>query len=172
MAVDPMLGQIRTEETIHDGYTRNVPGENPVDHPMPTIAAQAEVENSTIKNTDIEHYAVFLHEMSESHIKGMYEIFIRSMTDVTHATGNVVDAGGPLITGDKILDTLETVEMTFDSDGKPQPLHMWSPDPQLRKQLFNLMKTGPTKEQQKRMDEIIERKKNEFLAKKRTRRLS
>lgn len=90
------------------------------------------------------------------------------MDEITNATGNVVRADGQPISWDLISDMLEKMPLDFDEQGNPLMPTMYA-SPEGAAQAREMT---PTPEQQLRRSEIIERKRAEFYAQKRTRRLS
>jgi len=98
----------------------------------------------------------------------MSKSFFKGLADITNATGNVLNAEGKPFSYDMFLDLLDMVEIDFDEKGNPNyPTLIISP--QIEEKIKN---TKPTLVQIKREQEIVARKKAEFDAKKRTRRLS
>jgi hypothetical protein len=95
--------------------------------------------------------------------------FVETMGKVTEGTGNVVDAGGKPLSFELIYDALDKVELSVDeNDELVMPELMMHPD-----QAQKLQELPPlTPEQQQKLDELKERKREEALARRRRRRLS
>ncbi len=168
MSLDSLLGQISRLPSNHKGPIRNVRGSTPLDQGMMRIESAAALATDAIRHTDIEAYTTFLYQLAESHIAAVAPQFYKTMAEVTTAVGNVVDAGGRPFSWDYCNDLLEKMAIDFDDDGKPTlPTIVMHPD------LFEKIKNiEPTQEQLVRKSEILERKRVEFYAQKRTRRLS
>ena len=89
-----------------------------------------------------------------------------SISQITEATGNTVSAEGrPFF--DALLELLETTDLTFDEDGKLEQVLVTHPDTAERIQGLE-----PTPEQSAALNALLERKRGEFDAAKRRRRLS
>ncbi|RBY85959.1 hypothetical protein [Blastococcus sp. TF02A-26] len=84
---------------------------------------------------------------------------------MTEEHGNTIDAGGRDFF-DVVAETLETIEMTFDDEGRPNLTIVMHPD-----QAEKLRDKQPTPEQEARLDAILERRKEEWLASRRRRDL-
>ena len=167
IGVDPMLGQIRVRVTGHAGPTRNVPGPQPVDHPLTTFQEIITIHADVIRETDVESFVAALVELAAKYEEAMGTTLVRTLTDVTEAVGNVVDAQGLPLSWDHLLDALEMTEFTFDEDGRlhvKQFLMNAETDKQLRA-------IEMTPEQRQRHEELIRTKKEQWDAQKRTRRL-
>ena len=135
---------------------------------MQPVVSTASLKLDTVRNTDIEDHTRFLSELAEANHERFARGFIQGMEELTEATGNVVNAGGRPFSWDLYCDMLEKVQLEFDESSRPMlPTLVTSP------QLYGRIKDmEPSPEQAKRFREIIEKKKAEHNAKKRTRRLS
>jgi len=87
---------------------------------------------------------------------------------ITSVSGNTVDARGEPISVEQILEVFEKYPLEFNEKGEVIP-PLLVMGPAVHKIFMDLK---PTTEQQSRMNEIIERKRTEFNAGKRSRRLS
>lgn len=121
-----------------------------------------------IRGFDVDHLAVLMNDIAAKHVEIMMKHMFQQMADLCSATGNSIDAGGAPISHDLILDMLETVEISFDEVGEPKmPTMVVSPEMADKLRALPL----PTVEQMRRREEILERKRNEFNARKRHRKL-
>ena len=94
--------------------------------------------------------------------KHLFNVF----PQICDATGNTVDAQGKNV-WDAHLEMLETMEMSFDENGNHNTTLVVHPDTARK-----IRENPPTVEQLAKGEEIIERKRKEFYAQKRSRRLS
>ncbi len=94
-------------------------------------------------------------------IRGMLE----HISAVTDEYGNTIDASGRDFF-DVFAETLETVEMTFDQEGRPNLTIVMHPDTMER-----LRGKQPTPEQEARINAIMDRRKEEWHASRRRRDL-
>lgn len=167
-SLDPLFGPMPWRSTEHGGPIRNVRGPSPLDQTMPVIEADSSMSMDTIRNTDIEDHTRFLYELATSHIRAFAPEFFRGLGEVTNAVGMSLDAEGEPFSFDMLYDILEKLHIEFDEEGELIRPALVMP-PMMAEQIRSMK---PTPEQEKRCAEIIERKKAEYYAKKRTRRLS
>ena len=166
VAVEPMLGQIPVRVTGHAGPTRNVPGAQPVDHPLTTFKEVFAIHTDVIRGSQVESFVETLTELAGKHGDAMAKALFQTLTDVAEGVGNVVDARRKTLSCDHFLDALEKMEMSFDDEDRPQVQFTVNPN---TAKLLRALEITP--EQQQRHDEIIRRKKDQWDAQKRTRRL-
>jgi len=115
---------------------------------------------------DLEHFLAALDEASLDQINQVMPQFYEQLAGMLEATGQASDAGGRPLSWDMLIEGYEKLDIDFDDEGKPKlPSVVMHPD------MFE--KLGPpTKEHLARIDEIVARKKKEFDARRRSRRLS
>ena len=166
IGVEPMLGQIQMRITGHAGPTRNVPGPDPVDHPLTTFREMLVIHADVIRESDVESFVAALTELATRYEEAMGTTLVRTLSDVTEAVGNVVDARGLPLSWDQVLDALEMTEFTFDEEGRPEKRFLMNPETAKQLRAIEI-----TPEQQQRHDAIIRRRKEQWDAQKRTRRL-
>jgi hypothetical protein len=167
-SADPLFGPMPWRSTEHAGPVRNVRGPSPLDQTMPVIEAESSVSIDTVRNTEIEDHTRFLYELATSSIRAFAPEFFKGLGEVTDAVGMSLDAEGKPFSFDMLNDMLEKLHIEFDEEGEPI-LPALVMHPMMAEQIRNMK---PTPEQEKRHAEIIERKRAEYYAKKRTRRLS
>ena len=168
-AKDPVLRKIETETKEH----------------LPTYRVTATtgetVEFETIKsemsftlhlpdivNSNFEALVLNLDEAADQGLKSLMPQVFAYLSRVCDATGNVVDGKGQPFSFDQLLEVLDKIQIDFDEAGNPEmPTMVVSPD------LFEKIRMRPpTQEQIKRRDEIIERKRKEYNARQRARKIS
>lgn len=133
---------------------------------MKKYSAAISVELDYFRATDAEEFRDALWKFSEEAIGRMKEHFFGVFPQICDATGNTVDAQDKNV-WDAYLEMLETMEMSFDENGNHNTSLVVHPDTARR-----IRENPPTPEQLAKGNEIIERKKKEYYAQKRTRRLS
>jgi hypothetical protein len=164
-ASNPILGQIGQEtvevlatsvHTLDDGTLLE-------NEPM-LASASLSVSISGAVGGDLADVHVAIVSTADQFVASMMPAIYNQISDLCEATGNVTSAKDkPLL--DAMLETIDAVEISFDRDGNPKlPTIVMHPD-----MAANLVE--PTPEYQERFDKIIERKRNEWLAGRRTRRL-
>lgn len=166
IGIDPVLGQIHSRTTGHAGPTRNVPGPNPVDHDRTHFEGGCALHIDAIRETDVEAFITAIYGVAERYAAAMGATFFRTARDITDATGNTIDAGGCPLSWDLVLDAYEGTEIAFDDDGQPTTELVMNP-----RTATLLLTIKKTPEQERRYQEIMQRKKDEWDAQQRPRRL-
>lgn len=168
VSLDPLFGQMPRLTSTHQGPVRNVRGTTPLDQASMQIEIGAELTTDAIRHTNIEEHTAFLTRLAEANIASLAPQVFKGIEEITNATGNVVNAGGKPFSWDHFNDVIEKMSLEFDDDGNPLlPTMVVHPN-----QFEKIKSIEPTPEQLSRKSEIIERKRAEFYAQKRTRRLS
>jgi hypothetical protein len=163
-----IIGEMSSRRTIHAGPTRNVSGEQPLDQPMASVTETMEIDWTVVRRGDMEAFAWTIVDFSMRYKDQIEQSLFKTITETTEHVGNTISAGGQPLSVDIIIDLLEKVDTGFDEEGNPlQPALMMHPD--TARQVAALK---PTPDQLQRMADIKRRRKEEYLATKRTRRLS
>jgi hypothetical protein len=168
VSFDPILNQVRTVKTIHAGGMRYQIEEKESVIPLNTLSFEINISHAEISEYDLSAFAESIYMFTKERIDETHRMLYQTLDKVTAMTGNVVNAEGKPLNADMILDMIEKVEMTFDENGEPiKKTFVAGTD--LFKKLSNIKFTPAQEERHK---QIIERKKKEYNAKKRHRRLS
>lgn len=165
---DSLQKMIPRVKTVHRGQVRNVKGPEPLDQDFFTTEATSSLDFRDISTTNICRFTEYLCEFALQSLSELSRGFFLSLDQVVDRTGQVVNGNGKLPSFDLILDMLEKIDIEFDTNGNPiKPTLVMHP------KLFEKVKEMPkTAEQVKREKEIMERKREDYFASKRTRRLS
>jgi len=124
-----------------------------------------EFNASEIIAGDMDSVYQAIDSAAEQNVDQTMPYFFSQMSDISEAVGTTVDAGGIPMSWDLVNELLERIEIPFDHDGNPSiPALVLSPETAARIPTI-------TPDQQRVRDEIIERKRQDFLARRRTRRL-
>lgn len=168
LGLDPILGVMPLRPTIHSGSVRNVRSPKIVDQPMEAHEYTMSIDFDVVRNTDVEKFSFILYELTEANKQTLIPAMIAGLSEVTDAVGNTVDTQGQPFSFDLFNDALEKIHVEFDDQGNPLlPTIMANPN------TYETIKDiTPTPEQTQRFRQIINAKKEEYNAKKRTRRLS
>jgi hypothetical protein len=120
-----------------------------------------------VLNVDTDQWVDMIDHAAEQAVAALMPQIFSHINDIATATGNVVDARGPL-TADTVLDMLDKMSISFDENGEPElPIMVVSPAG-----AEHVRKLPPlTPEQEARRQDILRRKKQEFDAKRRVRKL-
>jgi hypothetical protein len=163
---DDILGQIQSHSVAHGGTMRQVSEPKIVDTKMKEFRTDVIIELDWYRKTDVEKFVEFLYGLCEALSSQAKKYLFETVSLTTEAVGNSFDLQGRNI-WDAQIEMLKQTEMRFDEDGN----HHWKfyvhPDTAKK-----LAENPPTPEQEKRWEEAINAKREEYYAKKRTRRLS
>lgn len=168
IALDPLLGSIPVLPSAHGGPTRNVRDPRVLDQDGILISHQISIHHDIIRNTLIDEFLTELIKLAQAFRDSQAKDFFASMEEITDATGNTIDANGQHLSMDLIIDSLERLPIEFDEEGNAL-LPSIIVHPHMAEHLRNLVTTP---EQDARFRTMIDKKKVEFYAAQRTRRLS
>lgn len=164
-ASDPILGQIQREKVEVLPTSLNTVDSGEILRLEPLLSsALVTVSVSDAIRGDFSDAIVAIAETAEQFLATTMPNIYQHISDICDATGNVV-SGTDRPTWDAMLEALETISITFDEDGNPSlPSVVMHPD--------TAAKLGdPPAGYEARSNEIIVRKRDEWLAGRRTRRL-
>lgn len=167
-AQSPLLASIKAEraETIPVSKITGRDGRELEILPM-SFSVSMEVDIDGAVAGDLSGLFEALDLAGEQEARALTRVFISTLSDVTDLTGNKVDAGGRPLSWDLITDAFEKIEIEFDEHGGTGLSLMLHPDTYAR-----LAALGPpTAEQQARHDAVLARKRAEWEARRRPRRL-
>jgi hypothetical protein len=169
-AHSPLLAQMRFDEmpgTV-GSRVRDRQGMDIVLDPGKTSTAVTS-DLRAVRDADYEQLYQAMFERADAMAEQLVGYFVESIGKVTEGTGNVVDAGGRPFGFEVLYETLEKLELSVDEKGElVMPSLVINPaDAEKLRDLPPL-----TDEQQRMLDELKERKREEALARRRRRRLS
>jgi hypothetical protein len=165
---DPILSQIGLEKTIHSGRYRYEHNEKELITESTEFSSPLNVNLDEIREFDIQGLCGKLYLMVEDMMGQIHKSFYSSLNTISEHTGNTVDAKGEKLTIDTIISIMDKMPAAVDEEGKLVK-HTLVMSPKMEKEFAKLV---PTDTQLARMKEIEDRKMEEYLAQKRTRRLS
>jgi hypothetical protein len=166
---DPLLSRIRVEysEEIHTSQNTMPSGEVVETRPFQVRMPIAIELDDAIAGRSNGLTAAIDNAAEEGLKIGMPRIF-EQLGRVCEAAGTATDARGQPLSRALILQALEKMEIDFDEDGKANIGVMVGPE--TYKQFQNL--PPPTPEEVQALNELLERKRAEFYARQRHRKLS
>lgn len=164
--LDPLLGKMGSIPVVHGGMTRQVSEPQILETPMKKFSVEISLGLDCFRNTNTEQFRDALWKFSEEATGERIKHFFETFPQICNAAGTSVDAEGKNV-WDAYLEMLETLEMHFDENGNHNTELVVHPDTAKK-----IRANPPTPEQLAKGEAIIERKKKEFYAQKRTRRLS
>jgi len=163
---DHILGQIQVHPVVHGGFTRQVSEPQIVDTEMKHHKADGLIHFDWFVKTDAAQFVEFMYGMWETLASQAKKALFETVGLTTEAVGNSHALAGRNV-WDAQLEMMESLEWHFDEYGNHNYQFYCHPDVGKK-----LAENPPTPEQDKRMEELINRKREEYYAKKRTRRLS
>ena len=164
----PPFNNIQTKRTLHNGVIRyERKGQEEFSSLFP-IQTFIELKLDDIINFNLEAFCSDIYLMCDKNIEQFHKGFFNEMDKVITFTGNKFDARGKAFSYDLLLDSLENIEIGFDSDGNPRmPQFIMHPI-----MVEKMKKLKETPEQKQRLENIIAKKKEAYYAKKCYRKLS
>ena len=164
-ASDPILGQIQREkvEVIAKSMSTMESGELLQREPLLSSASVSFSVPDAIDGNFSDVVAAIANT-AEQFLSSMMPNIFDHISEICDATGNVV-SGKDRPIWDAMIEVLETIAISFDEDGNPSlPSIVMHPD--------TAAKLGdPPEGYEEKVNEIIARRRDEWLAGRRTRRL-
>jgi hypothetical protein len=165
--LDPILGEIRKAPTFHGGTIRQVSEPQILETPMREYSVVGTIELEWFRITDAESFRDFLWSITESIAEDVKKHLFETVEKTSDAVGNSIDGRNKNL-GDAYLEMLEKSDLRFDENGK----HSHKIYALINGRYKSIEAIPKTSEQIEKEREIIERKRKEFYAQKRIRRLS
>jgi len=166
----PLLGQMRFVEMPGTVGSR-VRDRRGMDIVLDAGKSSTDVTSdlNAVRDGDYDRLYEAMFESADVMAEQLVGYFVESMGKVTEGTGNVVDAGGRPFGFEVLYESLEKLEFSVDeNDELVMPSLVMNPvDAEKLRDLPPL-----TDEQQRMLDHLKQRKREEALARRRRRRLS
>lgn len=164
-ASNPILGQIQREKVEVIARSLNTMESGDVVQREPLLSSASvtfSVPDAIIG--DFGDVIAAVADTAEQFVASMMPNIFEHISEICDATGNVV-SGKDRPIWDAMVETLETIAISFDEDGNPSlPSIVMHPD--------TAAKLGsPPEGYEERCNEIISRRRDEWLAGRRSRRL-
>jgi len=139
-----------------------------VEHKPLLIESKIVIKWDDIRSCDLDALAEQVDEMADERLSIVMPHFFKVFEKTCDAAGTGTDARGRPFSFEMYLAGLEKIELQFDREGQPI-LPTLVVHPTTAKQLASM--PPPTEEQQKAYSNLIERKRGEFNARRRYRKL-
>lgn len=166
-ALEGVTTFFRPETSRHAGPVRTlVSADEHIDKPMSEYAAGASISIEAIKNGDVDAAITMLTDHAHQQLKQWAPSAFQFLFDVAKAKGAITNETIKENV-DAFYDGLSKADIEFDEDGHPNLTFGTHPDA-----AEAVTKMLEESEKQPRFRELLERKKEEFFARKRRRRLS
>lgn len=121
-----------------------------------------------LRSCNTEELAAQLDKAADQSLSVVMPHLFDIIGRTSQAAGTASDAGGKPFSFELFLAGLEKIDISFDEQGKPE-LPTLVVGPELAKQITAMPPLTP--EQQKAMDDLIERKRKQYNARRRDRKL-
>jgi len=132
------------------------------------IESKVVIKWDDIRSCNLEALAQQVDAIADERLSIVMPHFFKVFERTCNAAGTGTDAGGKPFSFEMYLAGLEKIELRFDRDDRPiLPTLVVHPD--MVKQIASL--PPPTEEQQRAYNDLIERKRREFNARRRYRKL-
>lgn len=166
---DPILSRMPTLGTESIGPSA-VGGYESLDHQIEPMRVETTftLPYSVIYNTDIPELAIALFSAAEEGLKSLMPQIFAIMGKICDESGNAVDAKGLPFSWDQVIDGIEKILIHFDESGQARLPKVIVP-PEMKEKIDAIPMTA---EQAARFNSVIARKRDEFFAQKRVRKLS
>lgn len=167
-AIDPVYAALPREsfESVASPTVQFDHGDDLVMQPA-RLSASLALDVQAMIEGDLEELHIAVESVAQQTVKQIVQHFAATMDAITAQTGNVIDgSAGDWV--DSWIDMLERIDMAFDEDGRPTTSIVAHPDAadRMRERMENM-----TPDQRTRFSEVMARKKAEFDASRRRRRL-
>jgi len=159
---EPMPRTGTTQFTTDEGNTVELEGLE--------IGTPLRLEWSDIASGNVEPLIVSLDEAAEHHHTELSKYIFGSLETVTAATGNQVDASGKSFF-EYMYEMFEKVELSFEADGRISESFALVTSPETW-EVMQQKEAEMTSEERLKLDELIDRKRREYFAGRRSRKLS
>lgn len=169
-AKSPILSQIQRVPASSIPATRNtMPDGTVVENEPMAVMMPFAVDFKDAVAGNLGAFTDMIDAAAESSLAELMPQFYGHIGRICEGAGTAIDARGEPFSHEFYLKMLQAIDIDFDENGKPElPTAVVSPA--MAEAIQKL--PPPTAEQQKRQDEIIESKRQEFNARQRHRQLS
>ncbi len=168
--LDPVFGKITSTQSGPIPISQNTLQSGKVlESPRIMAEAMFELKSQDILNCNVDAFAAGLFEIAKGHLDQMMPGFFSHVAAICEASGNTIDARGKPITHELILQMIDKLEIDFDAGGNPVMLTMVVP-PEIGAKIQALPPLSAA--QLQAWDDMIERKRRDFNARRRNRILS
>jgi hypothetical protein len=130
-----------------------------------TMSAGTEIKTADIIEFRLPAIHEGIIEMAEQFVKQTLASFIETITQITDKTGNTVQSEDPI---EGLIMAIEDLEMEFDDDGRPTTQIIVHPDTYKK---FEEAEQTASPELLDKLAKILERKRKEYIASRRSRQL-
>jgi hypothetical protein len=150
-----------TRVTTHEGQT--------VEFEPIAVAAEMRLDWADIAQSKVEALLTTIDEAAGVHHETLTRAVLGHFDKITAATGNQVDAAGKS-TFEALYEMFEKVELSFEEDGRISEGFVMVAHPETAEKIMRA-EAEFTPAQRQQLEDLIDRKRKEFLARRRRRQL-
>jgi hypothetical protein len=166
-----LVGEMRSEPTSRPGGTQvTLDSGEIVEFDPGQIEAAMKIQWDDVATTNVAAFIAAIDEGAGQHHEALTGWVLGNLEKLTEATGNTVDASNKSLF-DAVYEMFEKIELTFEEDGTISKGFRWVMHPDTAEK-FERMEADMTPDQRKQLEDLIGRKREEFLARRRRRELS
>ena len=166
-----ILSLIQSEPTRRIGTTRlTTDSGETVEFEATAIEAYMSISWDDVAAANVEALLTTVDEAAGVHHEELTKWVLGNLDKLTMATGNTVDGSGKSLF-DSVYEGFEKIELSFEDDGQISKGFAWVMHPDMVPKLKQ-MEAEMTQEQRQKLEELINRKREEFFARRRRRQLS
>ena len=170
-ASDPVISQLQVEENVERTSTQySLPSGETLEMQEIVVGTDATLNFIDVLDGNLSGYYTLVYEMSQELIRKFVPKFYEHVATVIDAYGGTVNADGQPLSHELMLELFERKQISFDEEGNISKDEILVVGPQMAEELRQLPPRTP--EQERKWNEMLERKRQEFNAGKRTRRIS
>ena len=165
---DDFLGKIEHQYERHSGRIAYHDEDRILETDLQTAEAKILLPQDEILQYQIEAISTRIYDFCEEMISQAKTGFFSQISEIIDFAGNTFDGGGKKPDIDTLIGVFERMPMEFDDAGEPKLPTLVVPP----KDVEYVKSLQPSPEQSSRLAEIIDKKREEYFATKRSRRLS
>lgn len=169
-AKNPVLGMIRTERRENVTTTQNTMPSGAVVRAEPLLTEMRfAVNHADVIETNVDGFIAAIDSAADDGLSKLMPQIYDRIGALSDAAGTASHAGGKPISHELVLQQYEKMDIDFDDSGNPiLPIMVGSPE--MVEAYRGLGEASP--EIEERFQQIIRRKREEFNARRRSRKLS
>jgi hypothetical protein len=138
-----------------------------LDLPAQPVGLTLSGDVDAVLSCDVEALTAALDHAADELGRDLVGVLVDTMKKVTESTGNVVQSKGKGFDFESFIEALDKLEWSLDDNDE-----LVMPQLVMHADTAKNLPPEPTPEQQARLDALTQRKREELLARRRTRRLS
>nr|WP_128796295.1 hypothetical protein [Corallococcus coralloides] len=166
-AQDQVLGMMSHSATDAISSADMTPGITHGAHKGFEMEMRFILSDRAILSADVDEWAASVQDSVDSALPVLMGNIFGGIDKILSEAGQAVDAQGQPLSVEWVIKALEKIELNFDDEGNPQMPTLIA-HPSTTK---HLAANPPTAEEQKQIEALIERKRQEFNARRRVRKL-